>query len=59
VPAEALADVALMDILMLVMQAGRQRTEEEFRALLSQAGFDLRAVIPTASPFRILEAAPV
>jgi O-methyltransferase domain/Dimerisation domain len=52
--------VSRLDLQMLVLTpGGRERTEEEFRSLLRQTGFDLRAVIPTASPFRILEAVPV
>jgi hypothetical protein len=58
VPADGLADVALRDIAMLVMQAGRQRTEGEFRALLDRAGFALRGAIP-AGPFSILLAVPL
>jgi hypothetical protein len=57
VPAQALASVALRDIAMLVMQAGRQRTEEEFRALLGSAGFAIRQVLPAGS-FSILVAEP-
>ncbi len=56
--AEAAAEIALMDVQMLVMQAGRQRTEEEFRALLGPAGFVLRRVIP-AGPFSMLAAEPL
>lgn len=59
--AEATArGVAHLDLQMLVMTpGGRERTEGEYRSLLREAGFDLRAVIPTASPFHILEAMPV
>jgi len=59
VPAEALSDGALMDLQMLVMQAGRERTEDEFRALLHAAGFALQRVIPTAGPLSILAAEPI
>ena len=52
--------VTRMDLQMLVLTpGGRERTEREFRSLLGQAGFDLRAAIPTPSPFRILEASPI
>ncbi len=51
--------VTRLDLQMLVMTPrGRERTEEEFRSLLRGAGFELHDVIPTASPFHILEAAP-
>jgi hypothetical protein len=36
----------LMDLLMLVLVGGRERTEQDFRALLGQAGFSLLRVIP-------------
>ncbi|MBF2084776.1 MAG: methyltransferase [Thermoleptolyngbya sp. C42_A2020_037] len=50
----------LMDINMLVVAPGGcERTAEEFRQLLAQAGFALRRVIPTASPVSIIEAVPV
>lgn len=52
--------VARLDLQMLVMTpGGRERTEREFRSLLGEAGFELRTVIPTASPFHLLEAVPV
>ncbi|HEX5992989.1 MAG TPA: methyltransferase, partial [Thermomicrobiales bacterium] len=52
--------LARLDLQMLVLTpGGRERTEQEFRSLLWGAGFDLQKVIPTASPFRILEASPV
>lgn len=51
--------VTRLDLQMLVLTpGGRERTVEEFRSLLRAAGFELRAVKPTASPFRILEAVP-
>jgi len=52
--------LARLDLQMLVLTpGGRERTEQQFRSLLEEAGFDLRKVIPTASPLRILEAIPV
>lgn len=51
--------LARLDLQMLVLTpGGRERTESEFRRLLADAGFELRRVIPTQSPFSILEAAP-
>jgi len=38
---------AMLDLLMLVLAAGRERTESDFKALLEQAGFSLSRVIPT------------
>ena len=45
-----------MDLNMLVLLGGRERTEEEYRLLLQSAGFRLEQVIPTHSPFSIIEA---
>ena len=45
---------------MLMLFGARERTEEEFRGLLAQAGFALRRVVPTRSPagLSVLEAVP-
>jgi SAM-dependent methyltransferase len=48
----------LIDLVMLVMTGGRERTEGEFRDLLAAAGFRLTQVIPTRSPSRVIEAVP-
>lgn len=45
----------LLDLNMLVMTGGRERTEEEFRALYQRAGFKLTRVVKTESPFCIIE----
>jgi SAM-dependent methyltransferase len=45
-----------MDLNMLVVAGGRERTEEEYRQLLAGAGFRLERVIPTHSPFSVIEA---
>jgi hypothetical protein len=51
--------VARMDLQMLVLTpGGRERTEAEFRSLLGEAGFELRATIRTDSRFYFLEAVP-
>jgi hypothetical protein len=44
-----------IDLNMLVMTGGRERTEEEFRALYEAAGFRLTRVVPTDSPFSVIE----
>lgn len=45
-----------MDINMLAMTGGRERTEREFAALFAKAGLKLSRVIPTHSPmFSIVE----
>lgn len=49
---------ALMDLLMMVLTGGRERTEPEFRSLLQQANFSLTQVISTGGE-SIIEARPV
>jgi O-methyltransferase domain/Dimerisation domain len=49
----------LFDLNMLVMTGGQERTQSEYGALLAQAGFRLSSVIPTGSPFHVLEALAV
>ncbi len=46
------------DINMLVGPGGQERTEEEFRALLSQAGFRLTRIVPLRSGKSMIEAVP-
>jgi len=49
----------LLDIEMLVMtQGGFERTEAQFRALFEAAGLRLARVVPTQSPFSIIEGHP-
>lgn len=45
----------LLDLNMLVMTGGRERTEEEFRNLYQRAGFSLTRIVKTESPFCIIE----
>ena len=44
-----------IDLNMLVMTGGRERTEAEFRDLYERAGFRLTRVVPTESPFSVIE----
>ena len=46
----------LIDLEMMLMPGGRERTEEEFRALFASAGFELTRVVPTQSPLSVIEA---
>lgn len=51
--------MAMLDLQMLISSfGGRERTAEEWRALLAAGGFELVAVHPTASPFALIEARP-
>jgi len=49
----------LMDINMLVMTGGQERTAEEYQTLLATAGFQLTQIVSTASPLSIIEAIKV
>jgi hypothetical protein len=48
-----------IDLLMLAITGGRERTEKEYRELLSAAGFRLEEVVPTAGPLSMLIAEEV
>lgn len=48
----------LLDMEMLVLVTGKERTEEEYRALLQASGFQLNAILPTQSVVQVLEARP-
>ena len=59
VPEEIRPDfVMLMDLNMLVMTGGRERTAKEFEKVLADAGFATTRVIPTGSPFSLIEGRP-
>jgi hypothetical protein len=51
--------VKLLDMQMLVMTGGRQRTEEEYRQLYATAGLRLLRILPTTTQFSIVEGARV
>ena len=46
----------LMDVNMLAILPGRERTQAEYTALLADAGLRFERLVPTHSPFQILEA---
>ncbi len=48
-----------IDLEMLALPGGRERTEAEFRALFDRAGFRLSRVVPTMSPLWVVEAEKV
>jgi SAM-dependent methyltransferase len=55
-PGPNVADLGkLADLNMLVMTGGMERTEDEFRVLLKQAGFELERVIATKSSSCVIE----
>ncbi|HXJ16361.1 MAG TPA: methyltransferase, partial [Candidatus Polarisedimenticolia bacterium] len=47
---------SMMDMNMLVMLPGRERSLSEYRSLLDGAGLRLEKVIQTHSPFQVIEA---
>jgi hypothetical protein len=47
-----------IDLAMLALVGGRERTAAEFAALLEQGGFELIRVIPTRSSVSVIEARP-
>jgi O-methyltransferase/methyltransferase family protein len=49
----------ILDIIMLTLPGGQERTEAEYRALLDKAGFRLKQVVPTESAVSVVEAIPV
>jgi hypothetical protein len=44
-----------VDLQMLVVASGCERTEKEYRQLLDKAGFELSRIVPTMSPFSVIE----
>ena len=48
----------LYDLHMLALSGGRERREDEYRALLAEADLDLARIIPTATPRSVVEAVP-
>ena len=48
-----------IDLNMLVMTGGKERTAKEFKRLLEASGFKLLQVIPSDQPTSIIEAQPV
>jgi hypothetical protein len=57
-PGNAMHPGKLLDMIMLAIPGGNERTESEYGALLAKAGFRLSRVVPTASPVSVVEAVP-
>lgn len=49
----------LLDLIMLTIPGGKERTEQEYADLFTKAGFELTRVVPTRSPVSVIEAKPV
>jgi hypothetical protein len=48
----------VIDLEMLMLPGGRERTEDEFRVLLANSGFRLSRIVPTKGPMCVIEATP-
>lgn len=53
------AQAILSDLEMLMLTGGRERTAEQYRDLLTRAGFQLTEIMPTRSSACVIEAHPV
>jgi hypothetical protein len=58
-PGAATSFSKYMDLNMLVMTDGRERTEAEYRTLLDSAGLRLTRIIPTRTEMSVIEAVQV
>ena len=47
-----------LDLTMLVIPGGMERTEGEYRELLRSAGYALRHIVPTRSEVSVIEGVP-
>ena len=48
----------ILDLEMLLLPGGRERTEQQFRELFAASGWRLNRIIPTHSPVSIVEGVP-
>jgi hypothetical protein len=49
----------LMDLNMMVVPGGKERTETEYRELYAAAGFELTSITPTRTDMSVIEGRPV
>jgi hypothetical protein len=57
-PGDTRSYAKLLDLEMLVLAGGRERTEAEYRDVLAHAGFRMLRIVPTRSSSSVIEAAP-
>ncbi|MER9653523.1 acetylserotonin O-methyltransferase [Mesorhizobium sp. M0152] len=57
-PGDEPAQIKSIDVVMLAITGGRERTEAQFASLFEGAGLKLERVIGTGAPIAILEASP-
>jgi hypothetical protein len=48
----------MLDMVMLALPGGQERTQAEYAALLAKGGFELGRVVPTESAVSVVEALP-
>ena len=48
-----------LDLNMLVIPGGKERTADEYRALFEAAGFQLSSITPTGAEVSVIEGRPV
>ena len=48
-----------LDLNMLVLPGGLERTEAEYRALFAAAGFRLERIVPTKAEVSVIEGGPM
>jgi hypothetical protein len=46
----------LLDLEMLLMPGGRERTEPEWHALMNKAGFEITRIVPMKAAESVIEA---
>lgn len=49
----------LLDLTMLLIPGGKERTADEYQALYEQAGFELTNVVPSSLEVSVVEGAPI
>jgi hypothetical protein len=49
----------LLDIEMLVSPGGKERTADEYKELFARAGLKMTRIVPTKSPYSVIEAVSV
>ena len=58
-PGNDLSPGNLIDIhMLLINEGGRERTEQEWRTLLTAGGFGLQSITPIGRGFSVIEALP-
>ena len=45
-----------LDLVMLLIPGGKERTEDEYRTLFGTAGFEITRIVPTGAEVSIVEA---